>query len=72
MTGSPSPFKRGTKIFRRLFLHIGLYDGRDLSNILAPERGEGGGQGLHLGTPRGTPPPCLCLPPLWLAPLYAC
>ena len=56
VTGSQSPFKWGTKTFRRLrhqpISPYWLYDGRDLSNILAPERG-GGGQGLHLGTPRG-------------------
>ena len=33
------------------FLHIGLYDGQDVSNILAPQRGGGGGQRLHLGAP---------------------
>ena len=35
--------------------HLGVYNGPDLSNILAPESGGGGcwGQGLHLGTPRG-------------------
>ena len=70
VTGSPSPFKRGTKIFRRLrrqpFLHFGLYDGRDLSNILAPRRGVGRGlggwgQGLHLGAPHALRTQCVSL-----------
>ena len=67
VTGSPSPFKRGTKIFRRLQCHpispFWLVQGRDLSNILAPRKGGGWGgvgggggcwgQGLHLGAPHG-------------------
>ena len=53
-----APLKGGIKILRACgtsqFLHIGLYDDRDLSNILAPQRGRGcWGQGLH------APPPCL-------------
>ena len=51
-----APLKGGIKILRARgtiqFLHIGLYDDRDLSNILAP-RG-GGGVGVRACTP---PPP---------------
>ena len=36
------------------FLHIGLYNGRDLSNTLAPR--EGGGGGLGSGPAPGHPP----------------
>ena len=43
------------------FLYIGLYDGRDLSNILAPQRG--GGSGTAPGQP---PPPPPCGWPCWM------
>ena len=53
----PAPLNRAPKLSSACgateFLHIGLYDGRDLSNILALQRRGGGwGQGLHLGAPR--------------------
>ena len=46
VTNSASPFKRGTQFFQ-----FGLYDGPDLSTILAPGERGGGGSGPAPGRP---------------------